>query len=963
MSDESTNFPTIDETARRDFEQAYQSGVPVSIEECLPAKDDAKYLPTLQELVLIEMELFWKGMAESHRVDLVRSDERIITEHYLQRFPELEHPTLLRRIAKHEFTVRNRFGDRPPASEFRSRFPDIFRDDDNWSAPPAKESDERKRFGNRYSIKQMHAKGGIGRVWLAQDQKIGREIALKELLAKRATLSEASARFTAEAKITGQLEHPNIVPVYEISESDDGHPFYTMRFVRGETLTDVTAEYHAKKDAGKASSLDLVRLLNAFISVCNAVDYAHARGVLHRDLKGQNVVLGNFGEVFVLDWGLAKFVDRNSSSIAQPIREIEIDDDSIGHTYEGQVVGTPAYMSPEQAAGRLQELDQRTDVYGLGAILYQILTGKPPLEGASSKGLLERIIEDQPVQPREIQPGIARPLEAICLHALEKRPEDRYALASQLADDVQRFLADEAVSVYPESWQERCTRWARRNRAWAQAVAVALILVCVVSVVSAILVNHARQKEARERERAETNFRQARDAVDQFLTRVGQGPLANTPQMQNVGRLLLEDALKYYQTFLEQKENDLQVRLDTARAMRRVADIRRKLGQHEQARKDYQEALTDQLQLIREFPDSVECKFDVSETYTNQGHLFQDVNEDHAAEKAFTTALEIAQGLFGSGQTNFRFEKHRAVCFQNLGAYYANRNKLANAEAHYHEARKIQEKLVQERPEIILLQNQLARTWNNLGLLYRNDGRLNEAEMMLRKSIELKRKLVADYALESDFRHDLANSLNTLGIVYGEQEKDEDAADTYNEAIKLQERLASDFPSILEYQSQLGSSLHNLSDQLLAEGQNESAHETIRRAILHQTAALRGNPRNADYRHFLRNHVWVLCDVLAELGDHAELSHAAASLPTIISNWEENQRAALFMAKCVAIASNENELEQEQKSSLLKNYRDQCFGLIKTSIELGHPDLNRLRECIEFDVLRSGEDFQSLFID
>jgi PAS domain S-box-containing protein len=296
----------------------------------------------------------------------------------------------------------------------------------------------------RYCRLRLHATGGIGRVWLAHESDLGRDVALKELRPERAQQAAYGARFLQEARITGQLEHPGIVPVYELVRGREGQqPFYTMRFVNGRTLSAAARAYHDKRLAGQADALAFPVLLNAFVTVCNTVAYAHSRGVIHRDLKGQNVILGDFGEVVVLDWGLAKVVGCPEREAVGGVVFLDEAGANSGYTVQGEALGTPAYMAPEQADGRLDLIDRRTDVYGLGAILYEILTGSPPFTGRSTEEVLCKVREEEPAPPRQPWPEVPPALEALCPRALAKRPEDRPAAAANLAQEVQGWQESE----------------------------------------------------------------------------------------------------------------------------------------------------------------------------------------------------------------------------------------------------------------------------------------------------------------------------------------------------------------------------------------------------------------------------------------------------------------------------------------------------------------------------------------
>ena len=310
--------------------------------------------------------------------------------------------------------------------------------------------DESKRPKSRYTWVSEVGAGGLGKVWLARDNDLSREVALKEIKPGSAS-SEAVRRLIKEAQITGQLQHPGIVPVYEVNR-DEGRPFYTMKLVRGDTLSKAIREHHATKQAGAEDPLSERRLLNIFLSICDAIAYAHSRGVIHRDLKPQNVVLGEYGEALVLDWGLARSVGSEDEDSA-PI--VVTDDGQTEATQAGQKLGTPAYMSPEQAAGRVQHMDERTDIYGLGAILFEILTGQAPHQSDESDdvasgltAMLHRIANGETPRVRAIDATIPDELETICATAMARHRDERYQAAKDLSEAVLKFqIHEESIEL------------------------------------------------------------------------------------------------------------------------------------------------------------------------------------------------------------------------------------------------------------------------------------------------------------------------------------------------------------------------------------------------------------------------------------------------------------------------------------------------------------------------------------
>jgi tetratricopeptide (TPR) repeat protein len=475
---------SLDENARRRFEAAWCQGKPEPIEHFLPPPNDAGYRATLEELVHIDLEFSWKTGKPSGESTFLTGTRPGLVEAYLTRFPCLRESACVRRLLEQEYLVRHLYGDRPAVSEYQARFPEVIVTgqefegllEDSTTLPQQGRVSARSP-GSRldhYRLSAEHGRGGFGLVWRADDENLGREVALKQLSEELATHTSYRQRFLAEARIAARLQHPGIVPVYELSAAEVEHPYYTMKLVRGETLSEAIRAFHEAQPPGERA-LANQRLLAAFLAVARAMAYSHSRGIIHRDLKPDNIVLGDYGETVILDWGLAKVRDSQlPAPAAAPVPGYESAPAMV--TQPGTVMGTPAYMSPEQAAGRIEEVDERSDVYALGAILYQLLTGAPPYQGSSSGEILEQVVSRAPAPPRSVDPRIPRPLEAICLRAMARDREHRYAEVALLVRDLEHYLADEPMVTYRGTWEERARRWARHHRTVVATAVVALVL-------------------------------------------------------------------------------------------------------------------------------------------------------------------------------------------------------------------------------------------------------------------------------------------------------------------------------------------------------------------------------------------------------------------------------------------------------------------------------------------------------
>jgi serine/threonine protein kinase len=305
-----------------------------------------------------------------------------------------------------------------------------------------------------FTLLQEYARGGMSRIWVARDNDLNREVAIKELRTEIGPNSGVYRLFLREAQITAQLQHPNIIPVYGLGHrSQNETPFLIMPLVRGSSLQAAIAEHHRGAPRGAAPH----RLLTVFVTVCHTLDYAHRHGVIHRDPKSANVLLGQYGEVLVIDWGLAKLLGSQDDLPAVGVTALAAGEG----TRTGSVVGTLAYMAPEQALGLTQAIDARTDVYVLGAVLFEILTGQVPHAGQAVPDVLERVRKGPTPRARSLNPAVPPALDAVCAKAMARAQADRYPSAAELGRDVERWLAGEAVSVYAEPWFRRLRRHLR----------------------------------------------------------------------------------------------------------------------------------------------------------------------------------------------------------------------------------------------------------------------------------------------------------------------------------------------------------------------------------------------------------------------------------------------------------------------------------------------------------------------
>jgi serine/threonine-protein kinase len=596
--------------------------------------------------------------------------------------------------------------------------------------------------------------------------------------------------------------------VYGLGTYADGRPFYAMRFIQGDSLKEAIDRFHGdealKNDPGRRS-LELRRLLGRFVDVCHAIEYAHSRGVLHRDIKPGNIIVGKHGETLVVDWGLAKATGRSEPGA----RERTLQPTTAGgssETLPGQVLGTPAYMSPEQARGDLESLGPQSDVYSLGATLYYLLTGKPPFVGEVGE-VLRGVALGQFRPPRALGPWIDPALEAICLTAMALKPEERYSSCRALVDDIERWTADEPVSVHRDAWMTRVTRWGRRHRSAAASVGVLMASAIVGLSLGAVLIN-------RERSKAEANFRQARAAVDEYFTTVSESKLLDVPGLQPLRKELLEAALRYYRDFLGRRGGDRSVRAEAAAASFRVAWITQALGSL------------------------------------------------HDALRHMDNAVALYEELIRADSGNAEYQRLAALAHGARGLLLLNLDRREDAMVDQRRALALRESLAAAQPNDLLIQSDVARNRRNIGDLHRQFGRPEKALEEWDKSIAIGQALLEKplpgggirgdmtgrHDLPAIVREDLACVLTDRASILREFGRYNESRDDGRRARDLFEALTREQPGNQQVRTRLGTAY--LDDALLQldMGRIDESLPSFRRGLDILDGLIAANPSVPRYR-------------------------------------------------------------------------------------------------------------------
>jgi tetratricopeptide (TPR) repeat protein len=801
---------------------------------------------------------------------------------------------------------------------------------DDWLAPP-QEAGEIGRLGP-YPILKVLGTGGMGVVYLARQMRPRRLIALKVIRAGSWAEAERLARFRAEAEVAARLRHPNIVPVYEAGEHQ-GRPYFTMEHVDGGSL----AQKLAADPLASRAAAGLVETL------ARAMEAAHERGFVHRDLKPSNVLLAADGTPKITDFGLAK---QLAEEPGEPL--------AAGRTESGVILGTPSYMAPEQAGGQGQQVGPAADVYALGAILYESLTGRPPFRAAGVLETLEQVRSQEPVPPGRLQPGVPRDLQTVCLKCLEKDPARRYGSAQAMADDLGRFLRGEPIRARPASPAEQLGKWVRRRPALAGLMGVSVL--SLVLFVTAVLSYSARLRgqveraetaegEARRQQRrAEGNYRQARETVNRMLSRLTDQRLAQVPRLAELRKTLSEDALQFFNGIARGIDDpDPAVRLDVAQAHMAAGKIQFSLNRGPEARANYERAVALLEPLLAAAPQHRNYRERLLECYITLGNIDRG-RFDALSLASDLKALAFCQESARRFPDDPRWRGRLATVYNNLGQHYVHLGQLDDAERYMVKALALREELARREPHSDQHQESMAITANNLGEVHKGRGRFREAEAAYRKAAAVFEQLVARSPDDHFLAQKLATVANNRAGLLLEAGRLQAAVELLTPVIQRLEPFARREP---RHQANLGL-VHSLA--VRTEAYQRLGAAARARQDWQRLAEVAGAFGCEEWR------AWAL----AHLGQWRQaLTFADAAGPpgTLFAR-------ARVLAVCAQAAAADPKLSAAEQASRSRQYSGRAWELLQAARAagtLGFADAAlELRHSMDFSILRSRPDFYTL---
>jgi serine/threonine protein kinase len=701
-----------------------------------------------------------------------------------------------------------------------------------------------------YEILGVLGRGGMGVVYKARQKRLNRIVALKMILGGLHASDEDLRRFRQEAEASARLQHPNIVQIHEIGDID-GKPYFSLEFADGGSLSGKMAN----EPQPAFAAAQLIEIL------ARAMHYAHQRGVVHRDLKPANILLATpapdgssmapastFGIPKVTDFGLAKRMDVD-----------------LGQTQTGAILGTPSYMAPEQAGGRIREIGPCTDIYALGAILYDLLTGRPPFKANTLADTLRQVQMTEPVSPGRLQPQVPRDLATICLKCLNKEPKKRYETSLELAEDLGRFLAGEPIRARPASTFERAYKWSKRRPALAALIGVSVACFVAMGVGgwytawslydANVRIRAANEIAEGERAKAEASLGQALEAIDGVLTQVSVD-LAEVPLMEKPRIKLLNKALDLFQHLHREDQKTAKARFQSARAHERRGEVQALFDDLKESERAYQQAESGLKELVADAPTQPEFRAELARTEHNEGLLFRKKGLVNDAERAFAEAIRLRSELAKEYPEDPRYLSDLSQSTYWLGTTLARmRGRYKEAEDKYRSAIEIQKQLLAQKinqPDANELLRDYARDQarmlNNLGILLRQTQRNATAIKTFQEAVQIQDELAAKNKDIPTIRREQARSLSNLAVAQWQAGERTTALETFSRATQLLANLIRDFPSVPAYRDELATVYLAQGVSLRIVEQPDEAEQAFRKSLAIHEELVREFPAVPDYQ-------------------------------------------------------------------------------------------------------------------
>jgi eukaryotic-like serine/threonine-protein kinase len=766
-----------------------------------------------------------------------------------------------------------------------------------------------------YTILSELGRGGMGVVYKARQKKLNRIVALKMVLAGAHAGQEQLARFYIEAEAVAHLQQANIVQIYEVGEHA-GLPYFSLEYVDGGSLSE---RIGGKPQPVEEAAQQVERL-------ARAMAYAHERGVVHRDLKPANVLLTADGVPKITDFGLAKRLESDSSQ-----------------TKSGTLMGTPNYMAPEQARGLVHEVGPLADVYALGVILYEMLTGRTPFLGASILDTLQQVRNQEPVPPSRLQPKVPRDLETICLKCLEKEPAKRYEGAAELAADLRRFLAGEPISARPVGAPERLWRWCQRNKRVAAltfSVLSLLVFLAVGSSVFAVVVSRQAELVRQQKIVAEKNEQLAKLARDE----------AQTNEQKAIAARMEADASA--RAAAEQRGLALEA-LGTL--VSKVQDRLRGTPAVQQLRQDLLRTGLDGLRKVAASTQSSRgADSMMAEAHQRMGDVFLSVGQHAEGRQQYEASHKIREAIAQMIPAPADAQRNLAFSFHKLGDINLLEGKKELAEQHYGQALRLREALAAAEPDGESARIDLATSYVTLG----NVSEPQEAGAYYGQALKLRQELaaIASDASRASRERDVWVMYNKLGELNLKLQDFEAARDHYGQALAQSQKLAEMMSKSVRAKVDLALAHVNVGNVELQSDDMDAAKEAFRHALDLLRPLAAEDPRNLELQTNL-----VLA--LARHGDHVEAAQKAEDLRSLAPQNALNLynvgccysvcRAAVVRGK--SVDGLETELQE-----LASSYATRAVEALRSAVQRGFSDFELLRSDADLIALHDHPGYRAL---